>query len=277
MLFDCKDTGKFSFSQTNSVSLQLNLREIETRINKRILLASVDSTNNEARRRLDNNDELPEISVIIADEQTSGRGQRGNSWEAEAGKNLLFSIVCHPDFLKASEQFVLSQAIALAVALTVNEVVVTDECRVKWPNDIYIGNKKVSGTLIECDLRGSNIETCIIGTGININQEVFHSDAPNPVSMAQIAGKEFDREAILSQILGRFINIYDVIRQGDADAVRRLYKVWLYRKSGFYKYADANGEFLAEIADVEKTGHLVLRLENGELRRYEFKDVKIVI
>ena len=166
---------------------------------------------------------------------------------------------------------------ALAVALTVNEVVVTDECRVKWPNDIYIGNKKVSGTLIECDLRGSNIETCIIGTGININQEVFHSDAPNPVSMAQIAGKEFDREAILSQILGRFIAIYDVIRQGDADAVRRLYKVWLYRKSGFYKYADANGEFLAEIADVEKTGHLVLRLENGELRRYEFKDVKIVI
>lgn len=277
MVFDCKDTGKFSFSQTNSVSLQLNLREIETRINKRILLVSVDSTNNEARRRLDNNDELPEISVIIADEQTSGRGQRGNSWEAEAGKNLLFSIVCHPDFLKASEQFVLSQAIALAVALTVNEVVVTDECRVKWPNDIYIGNKKVSGTLIECDLRGSNIETCIIGTGININQEVFHSDAPNPVSMAQIAGKEFDREAILSQILGRFITIYDVIRQGDADAVRRLYKVWLYRKSGFYKYADANGEFLAEIADVEKTGHLVLRLENGELRRYEFKDVKIVI
>lgn len=277
MVFDCKDTGKFSFSQTNSVSLQLNLREIETRINKRILLASVDSTNNEARRRLDNNDELPEISVIIADEQTSGRGQRGNSWEAEAGKNLLFSIVCHPDFLKASEQFVLSQAMALAVALTVNEVVVTDECRVKWPNDIYIGNKKVSGTLIECDLRGSNIETCIIGTGININQEVFHSDAPNPVSMAQIAGKEFDREAILSQILGRFITIYDVIRRGNADSVRRLYKVWLYRKSGFHKYSDAKGEFLAEIADVEKTGHLVLRLENDELRRYEFKDVKFVI
>lgn len=277
MVFDCKDTGKFSFSQTNSVSLQLNLREIETRINKRILLASVDSTNNEARRRLDNNDELPEISVIIADEQTSGRGQRSNSWEAEAGKNLLFSIVCHPDFLKASEQFVLSQAMALAVALTVNEVVQTDDCRVKWPNDIYIGNKKVSGTLIECDLRGSNIETCIIGTGININQEVFHSDAPNPVSMAQIAGKEFDREAILSQILGRFTTIYNVIRRGNADSVRRLYKVWLYRKSGFHKYSDAKGEFLAEIADVEKTGHLVLRLENGELRRYEFKDVKIVI
>ena len=277
MVFDCKDTGKFSFSQTNSVSLQLNLREIETRINKRILLASVDSTNNEARRRLDNNDELPEISVIIADEQTSGRGQRSNSWEAEAGKNLLFSIVCHPDFLKASEQFVLSQAMALAVALTVNEVVQTDDCRVKWPNDIYIGDKKVCGTLIECDLRGSNIETCIIGTGVNINQIVFRSDAPNPVSMAQIAGKEFDREAILSQILGRFTTIYNVIRRGNADSVRRLYKVWLYRKSGFHKYFDAKGEFLAEIADVEKTGHLVLRLENDELRRYEFKDVKFVI
>lgn len=216
--------------------------------------------------------------MIVTDEQTAGRGQRGNSWESEAGKNLSFSIVCHPDFLKASEQFVLSQAMALAVCLTINEVVPADEeCRVKWPNDIYIGNRKVSGTLIECDLRGSNIETCIIGTGVNINQKVFLSDAPNPVSLAQIAGQDLDREAILSQILGRFINIYDMIRYGNADAVRRVYKVWLYRQSGFHRYSDAKGEFLAEIADVEKTGHLMLRLEDSELRRYEFKDVKFVI
>lgn len=277
MVFDCKDTGKFSFSQTNSVSLQLKSREIEATIIKRIQLESTDSTNSDARRRLDNGEPLPDISLVIANSQTAGRGQRGNTWEAEAGKNLLFSIVCHPEFVRASEQFVLSQAIALAVALTINEVVQTDDCRVKWPNDIYIGDKKVSGTLIECDLRGSNIETCIIGTGVNINQIVFRSDAPNPVSIAQIAGKEFDREAILSQILGRFTTIYNVIRRGNADSVRRLYKVWLYRKSGFHKYSDAKGEFLAEIADVEKTGHLVLRLENDELRRYEFKDVKFVI
>ena len=241
------------------------------RIRKRIHLSEVDSTNVEVRRRLEAGEPLPELTLVDADNQTQGRGQRGNSWESEAGQNLSFSLVCHPQWVKASEQFVLSQAIALAVAENV------DGTTVKWPNDIYIGDRKVSGTLIECDLRGSQIETCIIGTGVNVNQTEFRSDAPNPVSMAQVAGHTFDRETLLQAIVQRFVLYYEKIRNGQADEVRQAYRQCLYRRTGFHPYADAQGEFLAEIADVERTGHLILRKEDGTLHRYEFKEVRFLI
>ena len=241
------------------------------RIRKRIHLSEVDSTNVEVRRRLEAGEPLPELTLVDADSQTQGRGQRGNSWESEAGQNLSFSLVCHPQWVKASEQFVLSQAIALAVAENV------DGSTVKWPNDIYIGDRKVSGTLIECDLRGSQIETCIIGTGVNVNQTEFRSDAPNPVSMAQVAGHTFDRETLLQAIVQRFVQYYEKIRNGQADEVRQVYRQRLYRRTGFHRYADAQGEFLAEIADVERTGHLILRKEDGTLHRYEFKEVRFLI
>ena len=241
------------------------------RIRKRIHLSEVDSTNVEVRRRLEAGEPLPELTLVDADNQTQGRGQRGNSWESEAGQNLSFSLVCHPQWVKASEQFVLSQAIALAVAENV------DGSTVKWPNDIYIGDRKVSGTLIECDLRGSQIETCIIGTGVNVNQTEFRSDAPNPVSMAQVAGHTFDRETLLQAIVQRFVQYYEKIRNGQVDEVRQVYRQRLYRRTGFHRYADAQGEFLAEIADVERTGHLILRKEDGTLHRYEFKEVRFLI
>ena len=241
------------------------------RIRKRIHLSEVDSTNVEVRRRLEAGEPLPELTLVDAESQTQGRGQRGNSWESEAGQNLSFSLVCHPQWVKASEQFVLSQAIALAVAENV------DGSTVKWPNDIYIGDRKVSGTLIECDLRGSQIETCIIGTGVNVNQTEFRSDAPNPVSMAQVAGRTFDRENLLQAIVQRFVQYYEKIRNGQADEVRQAYRQRLYRRTGFHRYADAQGEFLAEIADVERTGHLILRKEDGTLHRYEFKEVRFLI
>lgn len=241
------------------------------RIRKRIHLSEVDSTNVEVRRRLEAGEPLPELTLVDADSQTQGRGQRGNSWESEAGQNLSFSLVCHPQWVKASEQFVLSQAIALAVAENV------DGSTVKWPNDIYIGDRKVSGTLIECDLRGSQIETCIIGTGVNVNQTEFRSDAPNPVSMTQVAGRTFDRETLLQAIVQRFVQYYEKIRNGQADEVRQAYRQRLYRRTFFHPYADAQGEFLAEIADVERTGHLILRKEDGTLHRYEFKEVRFLI
>ena len=241
------------------------------RIRKRIHLSEVDSTNVEVRRRLEAGEPLPELTLVDADSQTQGRGQRGNSWESEAGQNLSFSLVCHPQWVKASEQFVLSQAIALAVAENV------DGSTVKWPNDIYIGDRKVSGTLIECDLRGSQIETCIIGTGVNVNQTEFRSDAPNPVSMAQVAGHTFDRETLLQAIVQRFVQYYEKIRNGQADEVRQAYRQRLYRRTGFHRYADAQGEFLAEIADVGHDGLLTLRLRDGGTRKYEFKEIKYII
>ncbi|MBQ3780986.1 MAG: biotin--[Bacteroidaceae bacterium] len=218
---------------------------------------------------LDAGETLPELTLVDADEQTSGRGQRGNSWESEKGRNVQFSLVCHPHFLLASQQFALSEAIALAVAETVGG-------EVKWPNDIYVGDRKISGTLIECDLSGKQIETCIIGTGINVNQTQFRSDAPNPVSLSQLTGREYDREEVLRAVVDRFAGLYDLLRKGGAATLHRMYLQHLYRRQGLHRYADRDGEFLAEVHAVEPSGHLLLRRPDGHVSRYEFKEVKFL-
>lgn len=240
-------------------------------ITRRIHLSQVDSTNSEARRRIAQGEWLPEATLIDADCQVAGRGQGSNSWESEAGQNLQFSIVCRPAaFVRPAAQFVLSQCIALAVAEAVDG-------SVKWPNDIYIGHRKVSGTLIECDLRGGQIEACIIGTGVNVNQTAFRSDAPNPVSLRQLSGMEHDREALLQQIVRNFATYYDLLRNGHAATIQQRYLQRLYRREGWHAYADANGTFRAAIADIEPSGHLILLTEAGERRRYEYKEVKFLI
>ena len=235
---------------------------------KRIHIDTIPSTNTYARELIDAGELLPDMTLITTDDQCNGRGQKGNSWESEAGKNLTFSIVCHPDFVLPSRQFILSQAIALAVCS------IDEHLQVKWPNDIYFEDKKISGTLIECDLQGKHIGNCIIGTGVNVNQTVFRSDAPNPVSLKQIYGKDFNREDILQKILDEFGFFYEMIRDGRQDKIQQKYLENLYRRTGWYDYEDADGTFKAEFVDIEHTGHLLLRKESGEVKRYEFKEVK---
>lgn len=138
---------------------------------------------------------VAELTTVTAEFQTAGKGQRGNTWEAEEGKNLLFSFVLYPSFLEARRQFILSQIVSLAIKEELSRW--SDEITIKWPNDIYWKDKKICGILIENDLSGHHIRRSIAGIGININQEVFNSDAPNPVSLKQITGKEHDRYEIL--------------------------------------------------------------------------------
>lgn len=249
-----------------------------------IYLDSVDSTNRYARNLLAEGKCKEGITVISADEQYAGRGQKGNSWESEPGKNLTFSIVCHPYFLQASDQFILSQAIALAIVKTLRDLQEEHTANgaepkpfcVKWPNDIYYGDNKISGTLIECDLNGKSISSCIIGTGINVNQEVFLSDAPNPISLRQIYGHDFCISPILKAVYDQFSKYYSQIESGKSQRIREQYLSILYRKEGFHLYSDIYGQFEAEFADIEETGHLILRTRNGEIRRYEFKEVKFI-
>ena len=136
-----------------------------------------------------------EFTTVAADYQTSGRGQRGNSWESEPHKNLLFSFVLFPEFLEARRQFLISQIVSLAIKEELDTY--TDDVSIKWPNDIYWKEKKICGILIENDLIGRNISRSIAGIGININQEEFHSPAPNPVSLYQITGKQYDIYEVL--------------------------------------------------------------------------------
>lgn len=249
---------------------------------RRIHLEKVDSTNNYIRRLIDRGETGEGLLLVDADDQYAGRGQRGNTWESEEGKNLSFSVLCHPVHITPARQFVVSEAMALAVVKTLAEVEGTEtakesQFRVKWPNDIYYNDKKICGTLIECDLQGKVILNCIIGTGLNVNQTHFVSDAPNPVSLRQIFGKEFDLEDLLLRLINRFEELFNTLEAGGSSQLHATYQQWLYRRRGCYPYEDANGLFMAEIADVEPSGHLVLRDTDGHLRRYEFKEVAFVV
>lgn len=242
-----------------------------------IHLPKVDSTNSYLRQMAD--DDTSDITVAYTDDQYAGRGQKGNSWECEPGKNLSFSILLHPLFVKPAEQFIISQAMALAVVNVLNGLDDTGKKRftVKWPNDIYYDDWKISGTLIECDLQGKHIANCIIGTGLNVNQQEFLSDAPNPTSLIRIFGHEFNREQLLHSIVDDFCRRYAMIEDGQADAIRAAYRSLLYRRQGLHPYKDASGPFMAEIQDIEPSGHLILRTADGQIRRYEFKEVKFLI
>ncbi|MDR2970274.1 MAG: biotin--[acetyl-CoA-carboxylase] ligase [Tannerellaceae bacterium] len=240
-----------------------------------IHLDEVLSTNRSLRERLDGKRSLPEGSVLWADAQTAGRGQAGNSWESEAGKNLTFSTVLYPDVIPANKQFLISQITALSVKETLD--LHTGGITVKWPNDIYRHDRKICGMLIENDLAGSTIRCSIQGVGINLNQEVFRSDAPNPVSLKQITGLTYDREEMLHQFLSRFHAYYLMLLQEDEDEIRARYHSALYRSDGFYPYEDCEDRFDAAIEEIEPAGHLILRLRDHSLRRYAFKEVNFII
>ena len=243
---------------------------------KRIHRIEVSSTNTYLKELLTAGVELPELTLVDADFQTGGRGQQGNSWESEREKNLLFSLLCHPTFLPATNQFVLSQAIAVAVQRTLSEY--TDGITIKWPNDIYWNDQKICGTLIECNLMGNCIKDCIIGTGINVNQTEFKSDAPNPVSLAQITGLTFNRQTILDSVVQQFKELYEELKESGDEELKADYMQHLYRREGFYPFQEPNGEaFEAEIVDVEPMGHLVLRRRDGSLSKYEFKEIKYIL
>lgn len=238
-----------------------------------IRLAETTSTNNYLHD-LCNREKLPEGSLVIADFQTKGKGQVGNTWESEPGKNLMFSILIYPDFIPANRQFLISQIAALSVKETLETYL--DSVTVKWPNDIYWKDKKICGMLIENDLSGQHLYASVIGIGINLNQQVFRSDAPNPVSVVQITGKEVERDEVLQHFYRLFFRYYHLLLQEKYDEIRAAYMDALYRRNGYWPYKDEQGFFEACIEGIELTGHLVLRLSDGQLRRYAFKEVAYI-
>lgn len=240
-------------------------------------LASTGSTNT-FLSSLEGGDPEYDCEVAVSDYQTAGRGQRGNTWESQPGKNLLFSILAHPDSVDVRRQFVISQAIALSVCESMDRFLGPDfgtDVRIKWPNDIYWKDFKMAGILIEHTVLGSRIEHTVVGVGLDVNQLTFESDAPNPISMATVAGREFDRQAILFDIVERFAAYLEQTDGGFV--IGSKYRARMYRGTGFYEYQDDNGSFLARISHVEPNGCLVLETDAGETRTYEFKQVRFVI
>lgn len=221
---------------------------------------------------------VPEKTIVFARSQTHGKGQMGNKWSSDAGMNLTFSIVVYPRFILANEQFILSQVTALAVKETIERYV--DDVHIKWPNDIYCDNRKITGILIENNLEGKIIASSVLGIGINVNQKFFSEDLINPVSLYQLTGKEYDIEEMLNFFYQRFSYYYDYISTPrNVEEIRTRYFASLYRGTGIHSFFDKKKmeTIRASIHSVTSSGILVLETDQRELRSYFFKEVEYLL
>ena len=241
-------------------------------------LKIIDSTNSYARS---NAAELwaraggAPVVVVYADEQTSGRGQRGNVWHSRAGENLLASIIVRPQVLPVVSQFALSQVIALAVRRAMACFGVST--MLKWPNDIYVEGRKLAGILVELDCCGAVVEQAVIGVGLNINQDSFAVMDKVPVSMKMLRGATFDVDEVLAALLDAFSHYYALLQSGGREILAAEYKSCLLGYKKIMRYRDASSLFDAEIVDVASDGYLVLKRADGSLSTYAFKEVEVVL
>lgn len=238
------------------------------------LVDEIDSTNNYMKSLL-LKQKVKEGTIISADFQTGGRGQRGNGWMSENGKNLLFSIVLYPDAVKANEQFVISQMVSLAVADFLRKY--TDGITIKWPNDIYWREKKICGILIENAIEGDEIKESVCGIGVNLNQESFDSSLPNPVSLKQITGEYYEQSIMLEEVRELLFSYYEKLRRGEMQIIAEEYRDSLFRKTGYHLFNDNTNDFIARIKNVASDGTLILQTESGDERRFAFKEVRYVL
>ena len=217
-----------------------------------------------------------EGDVIVAERQSAGRGQRGHKWESRTGENLTLSAVLEPVFLNPSFQFLISEAVALAVCDMLDGYGIG--ARIKWTNDIYVGDKKLAGILIEHKLQGAALARTVVGIGLNVNQMEFSSELPNPISMAQAAGRDFDREKILQDLTRSLMARYTQLREGQGEELQRDYHARLYRLGEEHCYALPDGSrFRGTIRGVEPTGALRIENEHGEQLSFLFKEVEFLI
>ena len=238
-----------------------------------ITVESVASTNSYLKE-LAHSQTLDEGTVIVTRNQTAGKGQQGNAWESEAGKNITCSILLYPSFLPVQQFFLLSEVISLGVKETLDAY--TDGITIKWPNDIYYCERKIAGILIENEITGSKISMSVAGIGININQEQFLSDAPNPVSLKQITGNEWNTETLLKELIQNILYLYEQLKAGDTETLVRMYHEALYRNTGCHRFEDDTEIFNARIDRVSDDGLLHLITDRDEERSYSFKSVRFL-
>ncbi|MFQ3212564.1 MAG: BirA family biotin operon repressor/biotin-[acetyl-CoA-carboxylase] ligase [Marivirga sp.] len=213
-------------------------------------------------------------AVIHAFNQTNGRGQRGNKWQSEAGKNLTFTLMTKPKFLDSAAQFELNRIVSLAIADMLEAFLGDNKVSIKWPNDIYLGNKKVAGILIENTLIGRTIGKSIIGIGLNVNQK---SELPqNATSMVISKGEKLDLLYVLDSLVGKLENYYLLLKSGNIDSIHEEYSHRLYQKGIVAKYSDEKGPFEGVLQGVALDGTLLIEAVNGQIKEYQFKEVQFL-
>lgn len=229
------------------------------------------STNDLAHQMVKNGS-AKEGTIIIAQDQTKGRGQRGNSWISEPHKNATFSIILEPVFVRPQQQFHLHVITTLAIfdALSTQ---LDDRLKIKWPNDIYYGNQKLGGILIENSLSGAQISSSIIGIGLNVNQVSFGS--LSATSLRLLTGRDHDIHAIIEDILVNLESQYSRLKQNDSSELISRYQCLLYRKDIPAQFIADGEKFTGVIKGINESGQLCID-ENGILRTFNFKEIEFL-
>ena len=238
-----------------------------------IVLKETDSTNNYAKQLIADKEE--EGTVVLAHWQKNGKGQQGNFWESDPHKNLLFSLILYPNFLEAGKQFYLSKIVSLALAKVLSTKV--KDVTVKWPNDIYVGTKKIAGILIENTIKGTSLDSSLIGIGLNLNQEKFTSDAPNPISLKQLTEKEYVVEEVLNEFVAAFNPLFDKLKSRSFSEIDEAYFSALFRNKEWCLYRKYGKEFEARITGIGEFGQLQLEGKSGAISEFMFKEVEFVL
>lgn len=257
----------------NQNTKKIHLQAKNTLFIGKVLLhhKELESTNQEAQTLLARG-AVAEGTTVITDYQTAGRGQMGNKWTSAPGENIAMSIILHPKFLQVKQQFLLSQIIALAVRDCIADLI-HQTTFVKWPNDIYVGEKKVAGILIQNSLAGKQIQHSILGVGINVNTPFFSNDLPKASSLSILSSKVFDLTTIPALIFEKLEHYYLQIRRGDHDHIRELYRQHLYRIDEVHSFTRPNGERLkARVVGVNEQGLLLLL--HQYLETFNIKEIK---
>jgi len=241
---------------------------------KLISLVSVSSTNEYLRNLMDDQT-LPDGTVVIAAVQHRGKGYGQNVWISEKGQNLTFSLLIYPDFLSADNQFLVSKAISLGITDYLEKF--TDMVSIKWPNDIFVGNRKICGILIENDLVGRQMKASLTGIGLNINQRDFPKRLPNPVSLSQLTEKKYSLKTEFNELLEYLNERYLMLTSNyGAGKITNNYHEKLFRVKQMCKFRRGNEEFMCRIIGVNDYGQLILEDNHGRTKEFNFKEVEFV-
>jgi BirA family biotin operon repressor/biotin-[acetyl-CoA-carboxylase] ligase len=238
-------------------------------------LPEIHSTNRYAIELL-SKDRPEEGCVIITDHQTAGKGTDKNTWESEKGKNLTFSLILYP-VIAADQQFVLNKAISLGIYDFLASELPGHKVSIKWPNDLYIEDKKVCGILIQNSVMGNNLDYMIVGIGLNVNQTLFTSNAPNPVSLKMITDQEYNLDEILQKLLHSIFERYLAVKPTKTKKVESDYQSALYRREQWHDYLVKGAKINARITGTNAYGQLELENAEGETIVCDLKEVKFII
>jgi BirA family biotin operon repressor/biotin-[acetyl-CoA-carboxylase] ligase len=236
-----------------------------------IRLDQVDSTNTYASQLIKSG-RAKEGTVILADFQTEGRGQKGNRWESEKGMNLTFSIILLPVTLEAHKQFYLLMSISLGIHFALKKYEI--DSGIKWPNDIYAGHKKIGGILIENSVMGNHLSSSVVGIGLNVNQTSFLLSDNRPTSLRFELKREIDRDKLFTDCLVSLNEWIDNLYMQQYPLIKEIYLNHLLQYNQWTECTGPKCVFKGRITDIQESGELVVEDQQGDKGIYRFKEIE---